>query len=43
MNRFGVANVRKGVELAIDYALEQKLISRRPAFDELFDATTGQL
>ena len=40
---FGHDNVRKGVELAIDYALEQKLIPRRLAFDELFDDTTRQL
>jgi 4,5-dihydroxyphthalate decarboxylase len=34
---------RKGIELAIDWALDQKIIPRRLAYEELFDDTTGGL
>jgi 4,5-dihydroxyphthalate decarboxylase len=34
---------RKGIELAIQYAYEQKIIPRRLSYDELFDETTAAL
>ena len=34
---------RKGLEMAIDWAFEQKIIPRRLKFDELFDDTTASL
>lgn len=34
---------RKGIELAIDWALDQKIIPRRLSYDELFDDLTGSL
>ena len=34
---------RKGIELAIDWAFDQKIIPRRLSFDELFDDVTGSL
>jgi 4,5-dihydroxyphthalate decarboxylase len=34
---------RKGIELAIDWALDQKIIPRRLSYDELFDDVTGGL
>jgi 4,5-dihydroxyphthalate decarboxylase len=34
---------RKGIQLAIDWALDQKIIPRRLSFDELFDETTASL
>jgi 4,5-dihydroxyphthalate decarboxylase len=34
---------RKGIELAIDWALDQKIIPRRLSYDELFDDVTGSL
>ena len=40
---FGLENVRKGVALAIDYALEQKIIPKRLQVEELFDDTTRHL
>jgi 4,5-dihydroxyphthalate decarboxylase len=37
----GLEANRKGLQLAIDWALEQKLIDRRLSVDELFDETTA--
>ncbi len=34
---------RKGIEMAIDWALDQKLIPHRLSYDELFDDVTGSL
>ncbi|HUO22340.1 MAG TPA: hypothetical protein VMU59_07475 [Caulobacteraceae bacterium] len=34
---------RKGIELAIEYAVEQKIIPRKLSYDELFDETTAAL
>lgn len=39
----GLEANRKGVELAIDWAFEQKIIPRRLTVDELFDETTAGL
>ena len=39
----GVEANRKGLQMAIDWALEQKIIPRRLSVDELFDDTTGSL
>ena len=39
----GYAANRKGVQLAIDWAFEQKIIPRKPTLDELFDETTASL
>jgi 4,5-dihydroxyphthalate decarboxylase len=41
--RFGVENVRKSLELAIEMSLVQKFIARRLSVDELFDDTTRAL
>jgi len=41
--RFGIENVRKSLELAIEMSLVQKFISRRLTVDELFDDTTRML
>jgi 4,5-dihydroxyphthalate decarboxylase len=38
---FGVEACRPALEMIIDYALQQHLISRRFTVDELFDETTG--
>jgi 4,5-dihydroxyphthalate decarboxylase len=40
---FGLAAMRKPLELIIQYALEQKIIPRHIAVDELFDDTTRAL
>lgn len=40
---YGITKVRKTIEMAIDWAFEQKIIDRRLAFEELFDETTGTL
>ncbi|MFC0410151.1 substrate-binding domain-containing protein [Roseomonas elaeocarpi] len=40
---FGVEANRKGIELAIDWALEQRIIPRRLSVDELFDENTAGL
>ena len=40
---FGVEALRKPLELAIEYSVEQKMIERRFGVDELFDDITGQL
>jgi len=40
---FGVAAVRPSLELIVDYAVQQRLIPRRFAVDELFDDTTRLL
>jgi 4,5-dihydroxyphthalate decarboxylase len=40
---FGVSALRKPLELIIQYAFEQKIISRPFAVDELFDETTRTL
>jgi 4,5-dihydroxyphthalate decarboxylase len=39
----GVEANRKGLQLAIDWALEQNIIPRRLEVDELFDDVTGTL
>ena len=39
----GLEANRKGIQLAIDWALDQKIIPRRLSVDELFDDTTGAL
>jgi 4,5-dihydroxyphthalate decarboxylase len=39
----GLEANRKGVELAIDWALDQKIIPRRLSYDELFDDVTANL
>lgn len=39
----GLEANRKGVQMAIDWALEQKIIPRRLSVDELFDETTAGL
>ena len=39
----GLEANRKGLEMAIDWAFEQKIIPRRLKFDELFDETTASL
>jgi 4,5-dihydroxyphthalate decarboxylase len=39
----GLEANRKGLQLAIDWAFEQKIIPRKPSVDELFDETTGSL
>jgi 4,5-dihydroxyphthalate decarboxylase len=41
--RFGIENVRKSLELAIEMSLVQKFIFRKLSVDELFDATTRVL
>lgn len=41
--RFGIENVRKSLELAIEFSLVQKFIARRLTVDELFDDTTRVL
>jgi 4,5-dihydroxyphthalate decarboxylase len=41
--RFGVENVRKSLELAIEMSLVQRFIARRLSVDELFDDTTRAL
>lgn len=41
--RFGVENVRKSLELAIEMSLVQKFIARRLSVDALFDDTTRAL
>lgn len=40
---FGVEANRKALQMAIDWSLEQKIIPRRLAVDELFDETTAAL
>jgi 4,5-dihydroxyphthalate decarboxylase len=39
----GLEANRKGLEMAIDWSYEQKIIPRRLRVDELFDDTTAQL
>nr|WP_310591183.1 phosphate ABC transporter substrate-binding protein [Paraburkholderia sp. DHOC27] len=39
----GLEQNRKGIQLAIDWALDQKIIPRRLSVDELFDDVTGSL
>jgi 4,5-dihydroxyphthalate decarboxylase len=39
----GMEANRKGIELAIDWALDQKIIPRRLSYEELFDDVTGSL
>lgn len=39
----GMEASRKGLEMAIDWSYEQKIIPRRLAVDELFDEVTGAL
>ena len=40
---FGLEANRKGLELAIDWSYEQRIIPRRLTVDELFDDTTAAL
>jgi 4,5-dihydroxyphthalate decarboxylase len=39
----GLEANRKGLQLAVDWALDQKIIPRRLSVDELFDDVTGSL
>ena len=39
----GLEANRKGLQLAIDWALDQKIIAHRLSVDELFDDVTGSL
>jgi hypothetical protein len=39
----GLEADRKGIQLAIDWALDQKIVPRRLSVDELFDEVTGSL
>ena len=39
----GLEANRKGLEMAIDWSFEQKIIPRRLKVDELFDDTTAEL
>jgi 4,5-dihydroxyphthalate decarboxylase len=39
----GLEANRKGIQLAIDWALDQKIIPHRLSVDELFDDVTGNL
>jgi 4,5-dihydroxyphthalate decarboxylase len=39
----GLEANRKGLEMAIEWTYEQKIIPRRLKVDELFDETTAQL
>jgi 4,5-dihydroxyphthalate decarboxylase len=41
--QFGVENVRRGLELIIEYSAQQRLIPRRFEVDELFDTVTSEL
>jgi 4,5-dihydroxyphthalate decarboxylase len=41
--RFGLENVRRSLELAIEMSLVQKFIFRKLSVDELFDDTTRVL
>lgn len=41
--RFGLEKVRTSLEFAIEYAFQQKLLTRRFTVDELFDDTTRAL
>jgi 4,5-dihydroxyphthalate decarboxylase len=41
--RFGVENVRRGLELIIEYSVQQKLIPRKFEVEELFDDVTRAL
>jgi len=43
LNPFGVENNRRNLEVAIEYACQQRLIPRRFAVDELFDDVTRAL
>jgi 4,5-dihydroxyphthalate decarboxylase len=40
---YGFNAIRKTIEMANDWAYEQKIISRKLSMDELFDDTTGSL
>jgi 4,5-dihydroxyphthalate decarboxylase len=41
--QFGVENIRRGLELIIEYSAQQRLIPRRFEVDELFDEVTRAL
>ena len=41
--QFGVENIRRGLELIIEYSAQQRLIPRRFEVDELFDDVTRAL
>jgi 4,5-dihydroxyphthalate decarboxylase len=43
MPPLGIEASRKGIEMAIDWCFEQKIIPRRLSKDELFDDTTAEL
>ena len=40
---YGLGAIRRTIELAIDWAYDQQIISRRLSVDELFDETTASL
>jgi 4,5-dihydroxyphthalate decarboxylase len=40
---YGFSAIRKTIEMAIDWAYDQKIITRRLSVDELFDETTASL
>ena len=41
--QFGIENIRRSLELIIDYSAQQRLIPRRFEVDELFDDVTRHL
>lgn len=41
--QFGVANIRRSLELIISYSTQQRLIPEQVAVDDLFDDLTGKL
>ena len=41
--QFGVENIRRSLELIIEYSLQQSLIPKRFEVDELFDKVTRGL
>ncbi|EUB95471.1 hypothetical protein PMI07_001959 [Rhizobium sp. CF080] len=43
MRQFGLKALRPSLEMAIDYAFQQKIIGRKLSVDELFDETTAAL
>jgi 4,5-dihydroxyphthalate decarboxylase len=41
--QFGVKNIRRSLELIIEYSAQQKLIPRQFVIDDLFDELTREL
>ena len=41
--QFGVEQIRRSLELIIEYSVQQKLIQKRVGVDELFDEVTREL